>query len=47
MNSTEYFWWNPVRRECLLMILEDGDNSLKHWVLGTPFLRAYYAIHDM
>jgi hypothetical protein len=29
------------------MILEDGDNSLTHWILGSPFLRAYYAIHDM
>jgi len=27
--------------------MEDGDNSLKHWILGVPFLRSYYAIHDM
>ena len=47
MNSTEYLSWDPVRKQCLLTILEDGDNSLKHWVLGVPFLRGYYVIHDM
>jgi hypothetical protein len=36
-----------VRKQCILSILEDGDNSMKHWVLGVPFLRGYYIMHDM
>jgi Eukaryotic aspartyl protease len=47
MNSTEYLTWDATRKQCLMTILEDGDNSLKHWILGAPFLRGYYAIHDM
>ena len=39
--------WN--RNKCVLTIRQtDSTNSdMKMWLLGDPFLRAYYSIHDM
>jgi hypothetical protein len=45
MNSSEYLSWDAVRKQCILTIIEDAE--IKHWVLGLPFLRGYYTVHDM
>lgn len=29
------------------MIVPFKDHYLNFWVLGTPFMRSYYVIHDM
>lgn len=39
--------YDSVKKSCLLTFMEDTDPSAKFWLLGDPFLRAYYAVHDM
>ena len=46
-NSTDYLTWDSTKKKCILSFLEDSSGATKFWLLGDPFMRAYYIIHDM
>lgn len=47
MNSSTYLMYNTQLSKCVFTFYEDSSGTYDFWLLGDPFLRAYYAIFDM
>lgn len=47
LNNSDYLNYDTVKKQCVLTFLEDTDPTSTFWLLGEPFLRVYYSIHDM
>lgn len=46
-NNTDYLQYDSSRKKCILAFVEDTSSQTTFWLIGDPFLRAYYIIHDM
>lgn len=46
-NNTDYLVYDTSRKLCILTFLQDTSSSTKFWLMGDPFMRAYYIVHDM
>lgn len=47
LSPKDYLFYQPVYGMCAVLIANVGSLSDDMWVMGDPFLRAYYSIYDM
>ena len=45
-NSTDYLIWDSSRKQCIFSFIKDTDSKTKFWLMGDPFMRAFYVVHD-
>ena len=47
LSGRDYLAYRPQRGDCTLLIKQEPNANTKHWLMGDPFLRAYYSIYDL
>jgi len=47
LKSQDYLIWSSFYKACLFTFYPDYDSSSYYWLMGDPFLRAFYSIYDM
>ena len=47
MEGRDYLLYNKFHRACAVLLKEELGATENMWLLGDPFLRAYYSIYDM
>ena len=45
LKGTDYIYYSEQTDHCWVEILPERDSS--YWILGDPFLRAYYSVYDL
>ena len=45
MNGSDYLVYDATKKQCILVFVK--DTTSKFWLLGDPFIRAYFMIFDM
>ena len=39
--------FDQIRQKCMVLVQSETQLQAQMWVMGDPFLRAYYSIYDM
>lgn len=47
LKSQDYLIWSSYYKSCLFTFYPDHDDSSYYWLMGDPFLRAFYSIYDL
>lgn len=47
MKGRDYLLFSQSMQKCALLIKAESSSIERMWLMGDPFLRAYYSIHDM
>ena len=47
LRGKDYLFYQPRNRSCALLIAAEKTQRSNMWLMGDPFLRAYYSIYDM
>lgn len=47
LRPKDYLFYQPVYGMCAVLIQNQASLDGAMWVMGDPFLRAYYSIYDM
>lgn len=45
LQSTDYIYYSVQTDLCWVELMSENDSD--YWILGDPFLRAYYSIYDL
>ena len=45
LKNQDYLYFNTVNSNCWIQFMPEMKNE--YWILGDPFLRAYYSIYDL
>ena len=47
LKGQDYIQYDKYKRNCVVLIMQELKSTGAMWLLGDPFLRAYYSIYDM
>lgn len=47
LKGRDYLYFSVKRQKCSLLIKPELSSTSRMWLMGDPFLRAYYSIYDM
>lgn len=47
LKNRDYLTFSQNRKVCALLLKPENIKTINMWILGDPFLRAYYSIYDL
>lgn len=47
MRGKDYLFYQRYYRSCAVLVKPELNLQTNMWLMGDPFLRAYYSIYDM
>ena len=47
LRGRDYMFYDPTQRKCAVLVKPELNGNMRMWLMGDPFLRAYYSIYDM
>ena len=47
LRGKDYLFYQYSKRRCAVLVDQEMDSDVDFWLMGDPFLRAYYSIYDM
>lgn len=47
LRGRDYMFYDPSQRKCAVLVKPELNANMRMWLMGDPFLRAYYSIYDM
>ena len=47
MQGRDYMSYSKTKQRCIFLVKAEASRINNMWILGDPFLRAYYAIYDL